>query len=455
MTATLSGLNLTKVYDLGEERRPGLDDFSIEVFAGEMVAVVGRTGSGKSTLLHVLGFLQRPDSGQVLIEGVDGARLNEEELGEVRARRVGFVFQAFNLLPNDTAAANVAVALAGEGLSARDSRRKASEALDYVGLGNRLDNNPSQLPQRHRQYIAIARGFVNDPAVIFADEPTRGLDSSSREEVMGLFQKLNDDGRTIVIATGDTGLARYCRRVVTMAEGKCVDDILVTRRRIIPPNRRPGPPVSEPARQEEEAVCSRCNHGNSIGTESCQHCKFPLQLSDEDEQSIKVRLNGTDSRWLAVESTTDEVEGPERAMIEELKAVPFFSELGVKSLEKVIPILEPQQFPKGSTIVVEGDVGDSFYIIRVGEVEVVVNGEGGKDVSIAELGPREGFGEMALLTGEPRSASVIAKTDLQLWRLSKDAFQGLLNENISLSLYFNRILSQRLQAFKERVYPTA
>ena len=140
-----------------------------------------------------------------------------------------------------------------------------------------------------------------------------------------------------------------------------------------------------------------------------------------------------------MESTTDEVEGPERAMIEELKAVPFFSELGAKSLEKVIPILEPQQFPKGSTIVVEGDVGDSFYIIRVGEVEVVVNGEGGKDVSIAELGPREGFGEMALLTGEPRSASVIAKTDLQLWRLSKDAFQGLLNENISLSLYFREL----------------
>ena len=455
MAATVHGLNLTKVYDLGEERLNALDDVSLEVFSGEMVAVVGRTGSGKSTLLHVLGYLQKPDSGQVLIEGVDGARLNQEELGEVRARRVGFVFQAFNLLPNDTAVANVEVALADGELSARDSRRKASEVLEYVGLGNRLDNTPSQLSHRNRQYISVARALVNNPAVIFADEPTRGLDSSSREELMGLFQKLNDDGMTIVIATADTGLARYCRRMVRMAEGKCVDDSLVTRRRIIPAQRRSGTPVSGPVREEEEAVCPRCNHGNPIGTESCQHCKFPLQLSDEDEQSIKVRLNGSDSRWLAVESPTDEVEGPGRELIEELKAVPFFSELGAKSLERVIPFLEPQQFLNGSKIVGEGDEGDSFYIIRSGRVNVVVRGVVGKEVPIAELGPKEGFGEMALLTGQPRSASVVAATDLQLWRLSKEAFQGLLNENLSISLYFNRILSQRLQAFRERVYPSA
>ena len=454
MDATLRGLNLTKVYDLGDERLHALDDFSLEVFSGEMVAVVGRTGSGKSTLLHVLGFLQRPDSGQVLIEGVDGTSLSEAELAEFRARRVGFVFQAFNLLPNDTAVANVAVALKDGEMSARDSRRKASEVLENIGLGNRLDNTPSQLSHRHRQYISIARALVNGPAVIFADEPTRGLDSSAREDLMGLFQKLNDDGMTLVIATGDTGLGRYCRRVVRMAAGRCVEDSLVTRRRIIPIERRPGIPVSEPVR-DEEAVCPRCNHGNPTGGDACQYCKFPLQLSPEDEQSIKGRLNGSDNRWLAVESPTDEGGVPGQGLIEELKEVPFFSELGAKSLVKLIPFLEPQHYPKGSAIVLEGEVGDSFYIIRSGNVEVVVNGEGGKEISIAELGAKEGFGEMALLTGQPRSASVVATTDLELWRLSKEAFQVLLNENISLSLYFNRILSQRLQTFRERVYPTA
>ena len=455
MAATVHGLNLTKVYNLGEERLNALDDVSLEVFPGEMVAVVGRTGSGKSTLLHILGCLQRPDSGQVRIEGLNVTQLGDEELAELRARRVGFVFQAFNLLPNDTAVANVEVGLADGELSARDSRRKASEVLEYVGLGNRLDNTPSQLSHRHRQYIVIARALVNKPAVIFADEPTRGLDSSSREDLMGLFQKLNDEGLTIVIATVDTGLARYCRRVIRMAEGKCVDDRLETRRRIIPAQRRPGTPVSGPVREEEEAICPRCNHGNPKEGETCQQCKFPLQLSDEDEQSIKVRLNGTDSRWLAVESPTDEVEGPGRELIDELKAVPFFSELGAKSLEKVIPILEPQQYPKGSTIVKEGDAGDSFYVIRNGAVQVVVKGEGGEDISLAELGPKDGFGEMALLTGQPRSASVVATTDLHVWRLSKEAFQGLVYENLSLSLYFNRILSQRLKTFRERVYPSA
>ena len=185
MAATVIGLNLSKAYNVGRERVHALNDVSLEVYPGEMVGVVGRAGAGKSTLMHVFGGLQRPDSGSVRIDDQDVTQLDDAELASVRADKVGFLFQAFNILPNETVLGNVDISLQESGLPAKESRRKAVAVLEVVGLGNRLEHTPSQLSARHRQYMAIARALVNDPAVIIADEPTRPLDTTSREEMMG------------------------------------------------------------------------------------------------------------------------------------------------------------------------------------------------------------------------------------------------------------------------------
>ena len=413
------------------------------------MAIVGRPSSGKSTLLHILGCLQPPDSGRVRIEGLEATRLEDEDLARVRSNKVGFVFQAFNLLPNETALKNVEVPLKHQGMGNWDRQEKAEEALQIVGLGNRLEHKPGQLSMKQRQCVAIARALVHDPAVIFADEPARALDSTSREEVMGLFQKLNDDGRTIIISSSDPSIANYCRRIVRIAEGRTADDGPVSRRRIIPASRIPGSPPSSHAR--EVMVCPRCNYGNFKDAERCQRCEFSLHLTEEEEQSIESRLSGAESRWLGVESASDEGEVPGQDLIDELKEVPLFEGLGSKSLVKVMSALEEQSFLEGSTIVKQGEKGDSFYIIRSGNAQVVLERAHVPNSLIAELGPREGFGEMALLTDEARSASVVAITDVEVWRLPKAAFQGLLSENLSLALCFNRILSQRLRTLQERI----
>ena len=451
MTATVEGLNLTKVYHLGAERLYVLNDVSLEVHPGELVAILGRPGTGKSTLLHILGCLQRPDSGRVRIEDQDVPELDDHELAQFRNSKVGFVFQAFNLLPNETAFGNVAVALRRQSLDAWTIRQKAEAALNAVGLGNRLEHRPGQISARQRQCVAIARALVHDPVVILADEPTRALDSTSREEVMGLLQKLNGEGKTMVIATTDSGVARYCHRIVKIADGKIEDEGQVSRRRVLPLSGVTGPP---PATYEREVtVCSRCNYGNFSDQELCQSCEFPLQLTEEEEQSIEGRLSGTERRWLGVESTSDEGDVPGQDMVVELKEVPFFAGLGSKSLVKILPGLEQRRFQKGSEIVKQGDDGDAFYIIRSGRVQVLVEREGGHAIHIAELGPHEGFGEMALLSGQPRSATVVTLTDVDTWLLAKPAFDELLSENLSLASYFNRILSQRLRTLQERIVP--
>ncbi len=445
----VQGVSLTRAYRLGSEMVYALNNVSLEVNLGELVAILGRSGSGKSTLLHILGCLQRPDSGRVFIEGLDVTRLGDEELTQVRIHKVGFVFQAFNLLPNETALRNVEFPLEHQGMGAWDRKEKAEEALQTVGLGNRLDRRPGQLSAGQRQCVAIARAIVHNPAVIFADEPTRVLDSTSREEIMGLLQKLNDEGRTIVIATTDSSVASYCHRIMMIAEGRIVDDRRVFRRRIIPPSMIPGSPPRSYAR--ETTVCPRCSYGNFKDEELCRRCEFPLHLTGEEEQAIEGRLSGTESRWLGVESDSNEdaVSGPD--LLEEIKELPFFSGIGSKNLIKVVSALEQRHFPKSSMIVKQGDAGDSFYILRSGNVQVVLERRGKTPTPIALLGPKEGFGEMALLTGQPRSASIIAMTDVEVWRLTKTAFERLLSENLSLSLYFNRILSQRLRALQERI----
>ena len=445
----VQGVELTKVHQLGDERVHALNDVTLEVHAGELVAVVGKPGSGKSTLLHILGCLQRPDSGAVRLDGMDVTQLDEEELAQVRVNKVGFVFQAFNLLPNETALGNVEVPLRHQGMGPWDRREKAEEALHLVGLGTRLDRKPGQLSAVQRQFLSIARTLVHDPVVIFADEPTGVLDSTSREEVMGLLQKLNEQGRTIVVATTESGVASYCQRIIRISEGRTVDEGTVSNRRIIPSSRRPGPAAGPAGR--EVVVCPRCNYGNFGDAELCTRCESPLHLTKEEEQSIETRLSGTDSRMLGVESSSEEGDVPGGDLVEELAEVPFFARLGPKSLVKVIGNLEQQDFEKGSTIVKQGDKGDSFYIIRAGNVGVYLERDGKPSIRIANLGPREGFGEMSLLTEQPRSATVVATKDVVTWRLSKASLDTLLSESLSLALYFNRLLSERLRTLQEKI----
>ena len=177
-----------------------------------------------------------------------------------------------------------------------------------------------------------------------------------------------------------------------------------------------------------------------------------MQLTSEEEQSIEGRLSGTESRWLGVESSSDEGPIPGQELVDELREVPFFSGLGAKGLVKIVSALQEEHFPKASFILRQGDPGDSFYIIRSGNVLVVLERGGASATSIARLGPHEGFGEMALLTGQPRSATVVAATEVEAWRLPKAAFQRLLlEENLSLGFHFNRVLSQRLMALQERI----
>ena len=203
----------------------------------------------------------------------------------------------------------------------------------------------------------------------------------------------------------------------------------------------------------EETVCPRCNYGNPTHEEHCQRCKFILHLTTEDEQSIKDRLSGAEGRWLGVESVSDEGEVPGQGLVEELKDVSFFLGWAPKGLVKVIPALEPLQFSKGSTVVKQGDPADSFYIVRSGDVQVVMEREDRLAAPIATLGPKEGFGEMAILTEQPhRSFTIVAMTDVELWRLPKEEFKALLSENLALSLYFNRIMTQRLRALQQKVY---
>ena len=262
----IDGVNLTKAYHLGDEPVYALRNVSLGISAGDMVALHGRDGAGKSTLLHILGCLQRPDSGQLHIDGLDVTRLEDTELAKVRLHKVGFLFQAFNLLPNETALANVEVLMQHRGLKDGVRRRKAEEALEFVGLENRLEHKPGQLSAMQRQCVAIARALVHEPTVILADEPARVLDDASREEVMGLFQKLNDAGMTIVISTTHDSVSSYCQPVIRMVRGRMVDNTKVSKRRLVPDSRVPGTSDGRYA-CVEETVCPRCSLGNPKGEE--------------------------------------------------------------------------------------------------------------------------------------------------------------------------------------------
>jgi putative ABC transport system ATP-binding protein len=234
MTAIIAVRDLTKIYDVGAEPVHALRGVSIDVMAGEFVALTGPSGSGKSTLMHLLGCLDRPTSGRYLLNGRDVSALPKRALSRVRNREIGFVFQGFNLLARTSAVENVELPLlyAG-GVSAQDRRARAVAALQAVGLGQRLEHHPNQLSGGQQQRVAIARALVNEPKLLLADEPTGNLDSRTSIEVMGIFQRLNEErGLTIVLVTHEPDIAEYATRIVTCRDGRILaDEPVATRRR--------------------------------------------------------------------------------------------------------------------------------------------------------------------------------------------------------------------------------
>jgi len=217
-TAVIRGENLVKIYWLGENMIRALDGVDFEICAGEKVAITGPSGSGKSTLMHIIGCLDLPDSGRLLLGGEDVSTYSENRLASVRNRRIGFVFQSFNLLPRLTALENVELPLLYAGN--HDAKDRARQALETVGLGHRLHHEPAQLSGGQHQRVAIARALVTNPDIILADEPTGNLDSRAGEEVMALFDTLNAQGRTIVIVTHEQSVAQHCPRQLHIHDGK-------------------------------------------------------------------------------------------------------------------------------------------------------------------------------------------------------------------------------------------
>jgi putative ABC transport system ATP-binding protein len=214
----IEAISLVKIYDVGGTIVRALDGVSLNIEQGEMVAITGSSGSGKSTLMHIMGCLDRPDSGRYMIAGEDVSQLDKDRLAEIRNRRIGFVFQTFNLLPRMTALENVELPLLYAGHSGAKDR--AAKALAMVELSDRIHHEPNQLSGGQRQRVAIARALINDPAIILADEPTGNLDSKTGEEIMHLFHGLNDAGRTIIVVTHEPDIAAKCSRQIHLRDGR-------------------------------------------------------------------------------------------------------------------------------------------------------------------------------------------------------------------------------------------
>jgi putative ABC transport system ATP-binding protein len=213
--------SLVKTYLLGGTLVRALDGVDLDIEQGEMVAVSGSSGSGKSTLMHILGCLDLPDSGTYRLAGEDVAGLSSDRLAEIRNRRIGFVFQTFNLLPRMSALENVELPLLYAGN--RNAKTQAAEALRVVGLTDRMYHEPNQLSGGERQRVAIARAIITDPAILLADEPTGNLDSKTGDEIMEIFRSLNREGRTVIVVTHEPVIAQRCRRAIHLHDGRIVN----------------------------------------------------------------------------------------------------------------------------------------------------------------------------------------------------------------------------------------
>jgi putative ABC transport system ATP-binding protein len=215
---------VTKTYELGQIKVRALRSVSLQIERGDFVAIMGSSGSGKSTLMNILGCLDIPTTGTYLIDGVDVSILDEDDLSDLRSRKIGFVFQSFNLVSRTSAVANVEMPLAYAGLERRARRERAEEALRAVGMGNRLHHQSSELSGGQQQRVAVARAIVTNPTMILADEPTGNLDSRSTEDVLRIFARLNGEGRTVVLITHEPDVAEQAKRVISLSDGRVVED---------------------------------------------------------------------------------------------------------------------------------------------------------------------------------------------------------------------------------------
>jgi putative ABC transport system ATP-binding protein len=220
--------NMTRIYKTGDVEVAALRGVSLDVARGELLALMGPSGSGKSTLMNMLGCLDKPTSGSYFLGGRDVAKLDRNQLAEVRGRKLGFVFQSFYLLPRTTALDNVELPLLYANVGKKERRERAARALEKVGLGQRLDHRPSQLSGGQQQRVAIARALVGNPEIILADEPTGNLDTATSTEVMALLQSLGEQGITVVLVTHEPDIAQHASRVITLRDGLITDDRVQT-----------------------------------------------------------------------------------------------------------------------------------------------------------------------------------------------------------------------------------
>ncbi len=218
--------NVTRVYQMGKVEVPALRGITLKIERGEMLAIIGASGSGKSTLMNIIGCLDKSTLGTYLLEGSDVNRLNDNKLAEIRSKKLGFVFQEYNLLSRASAVANVELPLVyGDG---RNRRKRALEALERVGLAGRSNHKPTELSGGEQQRVAIARALVNNPDIILADEPTGNLDSATTDQIIALFRQLNQDGITVVLVTHEMDIAEQTRRIIRLYDGKIISDEKVT-----------------------------------------------------------------------------------------------------------------------------------------------------------------------------------------------------------------------------------
>jgi putative ABC transport system ATP-binding protein len=222
--ALIETVDLWKTYVMGDEEIHALRGVSVQIDRGEYVAIMGPSGSGKSTLMNLIGCLDTPNAGEYWLNGTLVSEKDEDELARVRNREIGFVFQTFNLLPRATALHNVELPLVYAGVGADDRRKRATEALERVQLGNRIQHRPNELSGGQRQRVAIARALVNQPSILLADEPTGNLDSTTSEEIMRVFEGLAEQGQTVIMVTHEPDIAAHARRVIVLRDGMVASD---------------------------------------------------------------------------------------------------------------------------------------------------------------------------------------------------------------------------------------
>lgn len=220
----ISVKNISKTYEVGGNKIVALKNTSLDIYKGEFIAIIGKSGSGKSTLMHMLGLLDTPSSGQILLNGKDVSNLKENQLAKIRNKEIGFVFQAFNLLQRTTTIDNIILPLRYSEVPKSEWNERANKMLELVGLQSRKYNKSNELSGGQKQRVAIARALINDPSIIMADEPTGNLDSKTGEEIVKIFHKLNDEGKTIIIVTHDEELASIAKRQIIIKDGEVVND---------------------------------------------------------------------------------------------------------------------------------------------------------------------------------------------------------------------------------------